>query len=160
MKTAISKMHFLQPRIINFDNSLFGFKNMKIKLLNIGLIVTSLLGYLEWGGGNSAFFFQVEWKIFTKIFTDPNSVLHPFTIIPLAGQILFLIALFKTKIQFTIIQIGIVCLSTLFLFLTATGILSSNMKVVISTMPFLLLGLYTMLFIKKMRKTAAKQNGT
>ena len=52
---------------------------MKSKLLNALLIVTSLFGYMEWGGGNHLFLFQAEGQVLAKMFTDPMSVLHPFT---------------------------------------------------------------------------------
>lgn len=71
--------------------------NMKSKLLNFLLIVTSLLGYLEWGGDNHIFLFKAEAEILSKLFTDPLSVLHPFTLLPLAGQIILLITLFQKK---------------------------------------------------------------
>ena len=43
---------------------------MKAKLLNIGLILTSLIGYLEWGTDQSMFLFQGEWDVLTKLFTE------------------------------------------------------------------------------------------
>ena len=51
---------------------------MKSKILNLLLIVTSLFGYLEWGGNNSILLFQAEADIISKLFTDPTSVIHPF----------------------------------------------------------------------------------
>ena len=44
---------------------------MKHKILNLALILTSLIGYLEWGGGNSMYLFQGELDIVRRLFTDP-----------------------------------------------------------------------------------------
>lgn len=68
---------------------------MKSKLLNLLLILTSFAGYLEWGGDRHLLLYQAEIEIFTKLFTDPMSVMHPFTILPLLGQIALLITLFQ-----------------------------------------------------------------
>lgn len=68
---------------------------MKAKILNLLLILTSLIGYLEWGKDASVFFFQAEAQILSKLFTDTQSVLHPLILLPLAGQLLLLITLFQ-----------------------------------------------------------------
>lgn len=68
---------------------------MKPKILNALLIVTSLLGYLEWSGDSYTFLFQAEAEILHKLFTNPSSVVHPFILLPLIGQILLLITLFQ-----------------------------------------------------------------
>jgi len=68
---------------------------MKIKFLNGLLILTSLVGYLEWAGNNHLFLFQAEADIIKKLITDPKSVMHPFILLPIIGQVLLLITLFK-----------------------------------------------------------------
>jgi hypothetical protein len=70
---------------------------MKSKILNLGLILTSVFGYLEWGSGNHAFMFQAEAELLGKLFTDPASVVHPFTLLPLAGQLMLEITWFQPK---------------------------------------------------------------
>ena len=64
---------------------------MKSKLLNIGLILTSFVGYLEWGGNNKMFLIQGEIELISKLLTDPGSALHPFTLLPLIGQVLLIL---------------------------------------------------------------------
>ena len=39
---------------------------MKSKIYNLLLILTSLVGYLEWGRKNHQFLFEAEAEIFTK----------------------------------------------------------------------------------------------
>ena len=39
---------------------------MKHKILNFSLVLTSLIGYLEWGSGSKTFLFQGEMEIISK----------------------------------------------------------------------------------------------
>ena len=110
---------------------------MKSKILNLLLIVTSLFGYLEWGGNNSILLFQAEADIISKVFTDPTSVIHPFILLPLVGQILLLVSVFQNKPSHLLTYIGIACLALLLGFMFVIGILSLNYKIIFSTLPFL-----------------------
>ncbi|MBK6351846.1 MAG: hypothetical protein KA251_02255 [Saprospiraceae bacterium] len=110
---------------------------MKSKILNLLLIVTSLFGYLEWGGNNSILLFQAEADIISKLFTDPTSVIHPFILLPLVGQILLLVSVFQNKPSHLLTYIGIACLALLLGFMFVIGILSLNYKIIFSTLPFL-----------------------
>ncbi|MBK7302350.1 MAG: hypothetical protein IPI90_03670 [Saprospiraceae bacterium] len=110
---------------------------MKSKILNLLLIVTSLFGYLEWGGNNSILLFQAEADIISKLFTDPTSVIHPFILLPLVGQILLLVSVFQNKPSHLLTYIGIACLALLLGFMFVIGILGLNYKIIFSTLPFL-----------------------
>ncbi|MBK6823495.1 MAG: hypothetical protein IPG87_11065 [Saprospiraceae bacterium] len=110
---------------------------MKSKILNLLLIVTSLFGYLEWGGNNSILLFQAEADIISKLFTDPTSVIHPFILLPLVGQILLLVSVFQNKPSHLLTYIGMACLALLLGFMFVIGILSLNYKIIFSTLPFL-----------------------
>lgn len=116
---------------------------MKSKLLNFSLIITSLFGYLEWGKKSHSFLFQVEFELFSKLFTDPIAALHPFTILPLLGQGILLITLFQKTPDKTWTFIGMGGLAVLLLFMLFIGLLSSNIKIIISTLPFLLVSFLT-----------------
>jgi hypothetical protein len=108
----------------------------KGKSLNLLLIATSLLGYLEWGGNNNSFLFAAELEIFHKLLDAPASNLHPFIILPLLGQIILLITLFQKMPNKKLTYLGIACLGLLLLFILVIGILSLNIKIIISTIPF------------------------
>ena len=112
---------------------------MKLKLLNTLLILTSLFGYLEWGKGNSTFLFQAEADIFLKFINDASSVIHPFVVIPFIGQVLLFSTLFQNKPskKFTIMGIGSIGILLVFMFVI--GIISFNIKILLSTMPFLVI---------------------
>jgi len=112
------------------------------KLGITGLLISSLWVYLEWGGGYHAFIVQAEWEMFTKALIDPLSALHPFVLLPLAGQLMLIIALLQHDPGRRLTLVALVCLSVLILFITFVGLLSLNLKVVLSTLPFLGFGIY------------------
>lgn len=116
---------------------------MKSKLLNLLLIVSSLLGYLEWGGDNHSFLFQAEGEVLAKIFTDPASVLHPFTVLPIIGQLLLLITLFQKQPSKILTYAGIAGLGILLSFIFLVGALSMNFKIMLTALPFLVLAVIT-----------------
>ena len=113
---------------------------MKTKILNLLLIVFSLLGYLEWGNDNSSFLFEAEAEIFSKLFTDPGSVVHPFTMLPLAGQLLLLVTLFQKKPNKWLTFTGMGGIGILLVFMFLIGLISLNVSILISTIPFFVAG--------------------
>jgi len=114
---------------------------MKIKLLNLGLLVTSLFGYLEWGGGNTSLLYKTELEILSKIFTDPASVMHPLIILPLIGQIALLITLFQKTASWRLTLVGIGTIGILIALMFFIGLISLNWKILASTLPFLALAI-------------------
>ncbi|HRG00439.1 MAG: hypothetical protein U0W65_02325 [Bacteroidia bacterium] len=122
---------------------------MKAKILNGLLIITSLLGYLEWGGNNHILLFQAEAEIFSKLLYDPQSVIHPLILMPLAGQVLLLITLFQKTPNKRLTYIAIGSLGLLLGFMLFIGLIDLNLKIIISTIPFLTVSVYTILQLKK-----------
>lgn len=116
---------------------------MNAKILNALLIVSSLLGYLEWGNANSSFLFEAEWEVVKGLIANPGSVAHPFTIIPLVGQLLLFISLFQKKPSCTLTYSGIACLGLLLGLIFLIAIMGFNLKILASTLPFILLAAYT-----------------
>lgn len=121
---------------------------MKGKVLNLLLIITSLIGYLEWGGGHQSFLFQAEAEIISKIFSDPASILHPLTILPMFGQVLLIITLFQKKPGRILTYIGIGCLGLLLGFMFVIGLISLNYKIVLFTIPFLVVAAITIKYLR------------
>lgn len=114
---------------------------MNKKYLNLGLILSSLTGYLEWGE-NSTFLFRIEAEILIKLFSDPVSVLHPFTLLPLTGQILLLITLFQNKPSRLLTYCGIACIGLLLLLMFFIGMIEFNLKILGSSLPFIILSIW------------------
>jgi hypothetical protein len=121
---------------------------MKYKVLIISLIVTSLFGYLAWGGDQQAYLWEAEWDIIQKLFSNPKSVAHPFILIPLSGQLLLLIALFQQQPNPKLIFTAIGCIGILLFFILLAGILSTQVKIIVSTLPFLATSIYTVKVLK------------
>ncbi|MBL0355418.1 MAG: hypothetical protein IPP72_00340 [Chitinophagaceae bacterium] len=111
------------------------------RLLNILLLFTFLLGYLEWGKGNHLFIFQAEAEIFQKAATGIQSILHPFILIPFLGQLIIIYTIFQKQPGRLLTLVGLACLSLIMLFLLFIGIVSFNSKIVASTIPFLIVGI-------------------
>lgn len=125
--------------------------NMK-KLLNLGLLLTSLFGYLEWGTDQQAFLFQVEMELLLKIGNDIKAFLHPFILIPLAGQLMILYSLFQRTPGRKLSLIGLACLSTIMLLLFFIGLITLNIKILLSALPFIITGIFVLRYNWK-RKT-------
>ena len=115
---------------------------MKLKLLNLGLVLTSLIGYLKWGGNNAAFLAEAEAEVLTRAFAEPMAVLHPFTVLPLVGQVLLVATLFQRRVSKLLTVIGLACLSLLILLIFAIGIAVFEYRMVLSTLPFVVIGAF------------------
>ena len=127
---------------------------MKHKILNLLLIITSLLGYLEWSGDSRSFLYQAEGEILYKLFTDPASTIHPFILLPLLGQLLLLVTLFRKRPGKVLTYIGISGLGLLLGFMFVVGIISLNIRIIASTLPFLLVALYTIYCLRGTKSLA------
>ena len=119
------------------------------KLLNALLILTSLVGYLEWGGGNHGYLFQLEADIFLLASANFLSVVHPFILIPFLGQLLLLITLVQKVPGRLLTFIGMGCLSLIVLMLLLVGLLGMNARIIICALPFLV----TAIFVIRLHRT-------
>ena len=125
---------------------------MKLKLYLAALFISSFFVYLSWIKNSSAFLFQMEYEILAKLFSNPLSVLHPFTIIPLIGQILLLISLLQKQPNNLLMKLGISSLLFLIGFIFIVGLLSLQLTIIISTVPFISLAVLSFLEIKRNNK--------
>ena len=129
---------------------------MKTKLLNLGLILSSFIGYLEWGSDQSDMLIFMEWDLLSILVTDPLSALHPFTILPMLGQILLLITLFQKEPSRKLTYIGMGCLALLLLMVLLVGFLSMKLMIIASALPFVVIGILTVLHHRKKKQTPDK----
>lgn len=125
---------------------------MKFKVLNILLILSSLVGYLEWGNLNHAFLAEAEIDIIQNLFTNPLEVLNPLTVLPLIGQIILFITLFKKQPSKLLSLIGIYSLGILLVFMFIISLMSLNIKIILSTIPFITIAIYTIVIYRKENK--------
>jgi len=106
------------------------------KLLNLCLLLSFQLGYLEWGKDYHTFIFQAEAEIISKAMSSAASAVHPLIVIPLAGLLILLYTLFqKTPSRFLSFS-GLACLSVLMLLLLFIGITAGKWKIAVSVIPF------------------------
>lgn len=125
-------------------------KNLKSKVLNLGLIISSLFGYLEWGTNNRSFLFQVEIEVFKQLFNNPQSVLHPLTLLPLIGQLLLTYTLFQKSPGKMFTFFGMGGLGVLLFLIFIVGIISKNLCITFSVLPFFTIGILAIIHhIKK-----------
>jgi hypothetical protein len=110
---------------------------MTLRLINIGLILAFLSGYMEWGQGNSAFVFDAARAIFTEADNLIGSLTHPLIISGLAGLIILIYCAIRPDASRRLNTIGILILSPVVLLILLSGGLSGNLKSVASTLPFL-----------------------
>ncbi|MBK9109095.1 MAG: hypothetical protein IPM92_12205 [Saprospiraceae bacterium] len=122
---------------------------MKSKILNFLLILSSLIGYLEWSGNNHSFLFQAEAEIFSKIISNPASVFHPLTILPMMGQLILVFTLFQKTPNKILTYISIGGLGLLLLLILLIGLMNLNFKMILSTLPFIVISVLTILHHRK-----------
>lgn len=109
----------------------------KTKILNLLLLLSSLLVYLEWGEDQHMFLIQGEIDVLGMLTENPWSVVHPFVLLPLVGQLLLLITLLQNPPSQILSWLGLAGLITLVAMVAFVGVISSNLKIVLSTLPFL-----------------------
>lgn len=119
---------------------------MKAKLLNVGLILSSLIGYLEWGSDQSMLLIEGEIDVISKLLTDPLSVIHPLTLLPMIGQFVLIITLFQKRVSSRLTYWGIAFIGVLIVLMFIIGWMGINYKILASTLPFILIALYTVKF--------------
>jgi len=109
------------------------------KFLPLLILLSSLFGYFEWGGGNSGYLGSLEYDLIRKGMSS-SELFHPFILLPLCGQILLLVSLFYPKRALVIA--GILLLSVIMLMILLVGILSLNFKIILSALPFIVLSVF------------------
>jgi hypothetical protein len=115
----------------------------KKKVLNVLLIASSLLGYLEWGTDSHTFLFQAETEVIGKLLTEPLAALHPLTILPMLGQIALLVTLFQKITNRILTWFGLGSIGLLLLIILLSGLLGKHALVALSTAPFFITAMLT-----------------
>lgn len=107
------------------------------RFINIGILVSSLLGYMEWGTNQNSFLFEIEYELLFNQKNFIDNITHPLILGSLTGQLLILICIVKNNCSKTMNFIGMALLSCIILLILTAGILSSQIKMIGSTLPFL-----------------------
>lgn len=118
---------------------------MKInQLINLGLLLTFQFCYLEWPN-NASFIFQATYEIFTKTDQLVQNFTHPIILVGFISQILILLSVIFKKFSPKWNLIGVIALTPIVLLFFLVGILGFNLKIIISTIPYLI---FCFLFFK------------
>jgi len=124
------------------------------KLLNTCLLLTSLIGYLEWGKGQHSFLGQVEYDMIFGVKQHSENFMHPFVLLPLLGQLLLLITLFQKTPTRILTLTGILCLGTIMLMILVVGSLSLNIRIIASALPYTILAIIALVKNFKRKRSA------
>jgi hypothetical protein len=108
-------------------------------LLNLGFLVAFSIGYMAWGGGNSAFVAEVEYEILFKKKNLLEAITHPLILAGLLGQFALLYSAFMKKPNKILQILGISLLGIVMLLILVAGLLSLNFKIIVSVIPFIVL---------------------
>lgn len=127
---------------------------MTLRLLNIAMLLSFLLGYMEWGGGNSAFIADVEWTVFTSGDNFLNNLFHPVILPGFVGQGLLLYAAVAKRPRKWINVTGIVLLSLIMLLILFTGVVSASLWIILSVLPFFAFAVLFFVLKKKQLRTS------
>ena len=114
---------------------------IRLRLLLLLVLLSSLIGYLAWGGGNSTWLGTAACTVVQKLFSDPLAAIHPLTLLPLFGQLLLLTNVLLPRPMKALSYAGITCIGILMLIIFFIGLFSTNLQMTLSTIPFLGLSL-------------------
>lgn len=112
------------------------------RIINISILLTSLVGYLEWGTDNNTFLFEAEAEVLRKFLINPLDVIHPFVLLPFFGQVVLIFTLFQKTPGRILSLTGLAALSVLMLLLFFISIISFNWKILASTLPFIITSVF------------------
>jgi len=113
---------------------------MNKRLLIILLLISFFACYLEWGTNQHQFIAEAAVEIAKKAMQRPLSLIHPFIVIPFVGIVLLTISSFQKKPGKIITLLGLACLGILPVFLFVIGAMAMHLKILLSTLPFLVAG--------------------
>jgi hypothetical protein len=137
-----------------------GTKYATKRSLYILLLVFFSLAYMEWGGGNHSFVFQVQLKVFTEPAHLIANLTHPVILVGFAGQLVLLLAFFHRGLRSGWIATAIVLLGVPIALILLSGAVVWNIKVVASTLPFLGLATWLLLDMRSGNRPGHSAGGT
>jgi hypothetical protein len=123
----------------------------------IGLLLSFLICYLEWGH-QRAFIFQMEYEFFVSTITL-SSLLHPFILLPFIGQLLLLYPLFLKDPNPKLILTGMILLGLLAWFIFIISIISLNPEMIACSLPFTLTSILFIRHYKTLNRAYKEKKG-
>jgi hypothetical protein len=126
-----------------------------IRFLKIALFITFLICYLDFGHDGSGFIGQIEYLVIKNLNADISSLQNPLFILALIGQILILISVFNSNHSNGLIFLGIKLLGVIVLLILIFGIFLLNLKMIVSTIPFIVVVILYIVKVKSKRRSGS-----
>ena len=95
------------------------------------------------------YLWEGEWQILQRLVTAPGSVLHPFTLLPLLGQVVLLITLFQRQPSRWLTYLGIAGIGLLLVLMFMIGLIGANWKILLFSLPFLVVAVFTLVYHRR-----------
>lgn len=124
---------------------------LKQKLLTCCIFISFLFCCMEWGHDGAEFIFRMEYEIFLKAGSGIQNLVHPFILIPFAGQLVLIYTLFQKQVSRKLTITGMLMTGILVMLIFTIGILAGKSKMIWSTLPFIAFSVWTLLAHKARR---------
>lgn len=123
-------------------------------ILGLAVIISFSICYMEWGGGNKAFLAEAEYDLLFKQKNFLQSLLHPLILSGLTGQLLILFNAFVPYKRRWLLIAGTIILSAVPAMILLSAVLSMNIKMILSVIPFVIFNIINLRYNKKQLETA------
>lgn len=100
-------------------------------------IISFFFCYLEWGKDQSSFIYEAAYEVLFQTDSYQSNFSHPLILLPFAGVLILLVLLFQKTPKKRWVIAGMLLPGILVLFILLVGILAGNIKIMVSTLPFL-----------------------
>jgi len=107
------------------------------RLIQPGLVLTFLICYVDFGHDGANFVGQLEYSLLKDIGGSFSSFQSPLFMLALIGQMLILFSMFSARSNKGLTITGLICLGIIVLLIFVSGLLTANLPVVLSTIPFI-----------------------
>ena len=121
-------------------------------ILGLSVIVSFSICYMEWSGGNKAFLAEAEYEILFKQKNFLHSLFHPLILSGVTGQLLILYYALISNKRLWLLITGTLILSVVPAMILLSAILSMNIKMSLSVIPFIISSIINLRYNKKRQK--------
>lgn len=107
------------------------------RLAALSLFLSFFVCYMEWPPDNSAYVAEIAYQILFQRDDQSDTLLHPIILLPFLGLLLVLYSALRKEPNRRVIFTAMALMGVLVLLLLAIGIMGGNIKIVLSTLPFI-----------------------
>lgn len=119
------------------------------QIITLLVFISFFFCYLRWPPNNAAFVFEAEYEIITNTNNWLSNFTHPLILIGLLAQLLMLYCVLNKEVSIKVNTIAILLLLPLVVLFFVVGLLSRDLIIASSTLPYLLLTLYYFIHLKR-----------